>query len=443
MRIVIDTTRHILLNIILVSLFVLVVVLVIAYARGYRLNPQEGTITSTGILSINSSPKAAKILLNGVLEGATDTNLTLPFGTYTVEVQKEGYTSWKKTVSLKGEIVMSLNANLFSKNPSLTPLTNLGVARAIAVGTTDRILLVTESGDVEKDGMYLFEPSSQPLTIFPPLKLLILKSLLPENIDMTTAEVVFDPTFKRAMVTMSDIEDETTRSYLISLDEQNLELFDVSDSKEDIVMAWQAESNREMLKVLETLPKAMHKVATDSFSLISLSPDEKKLLYVAKTDATIPLIIDPPLIGASQTGEKRAISKGHVYVYDKKEDKNFEVPLSTVFEIPADKPTPIPVANSDTLSGTPTPTPAQVVHPELEKELRQQVMWYPTSDYLVIKEKTQITTIQYDGGNKATVYAGPFEPEYFGVSGDANLMVVINLNPKVNPLGDLYSVGIR
>lgn len=443
MRIIIDTTRHILLKVSLVSLFVIVVVLVIAYARGYRFNPQEGTITSTGILSINSSPKAAKILLNGVLQGATDTNLTLPYGTYTVEVQKEGYTSWKKTVSLKGEIVMSLSANLFSKNPSLTPLTNLGVARAIAVGNTDRILLVTESGDVEKDGMYLFEPSNQPLTIFPPLKLLLLKSLLPETLDMKTAEVVFDPTFKRAIITLLTSEDETAFSYLISLDEQNQELFDVSDSKEEIVTAWQAETNREMLKVLEALPKEMQKVATESFSLISLSPDEKKLLYVAKEDAIIPLILDPPLIGANQSREKRTIVKGHVYIYDKKEDKNFEVPINTVFTIPAPIPTSKTVANLATVSGTPTPTPPQVVYPELENELRKRVIWYPTSDYLVMKEETQITTVQYDGENKATVYAGPFEPEYFGVSRDANLMVVINLNPKVNLLGDLYSVGIR
>ncbi|HRN70245.1 MAG TPA: PEGA domain-containing protein, partial [Candidatus Woesebacteria bacterium] len=165
MKVVIDTTKNIIPKILFLTIFIVILVGVIAYARGYRFNFKEGTVTSTGILSVNSFPKPAKVYVNGELQGATDINLTLPFGQYTVEVKKDGYTSWKKTVSLKGEIVMSLDVHLFPKNPSLTPLTNLGIVKAIPVGTTDKIILFSQTGDVEKDGIYLFESSQRTIAI--------------------------------------------------------------------------------------------------------------------------------------------------------------------------------------------------------------------------------------------------------------------------------------
>lgn len=455
MKIVINTTKHLLQRLVIFTIFVIVLIAVIAYARGYRFNFREGTISSTGIISVNSTPRPAKVYINGVLHGATDTNLTLPYGKYSVEVKKEGYSSWKKEVSLKGELVMSLNALLFSKNPSLTPLTNLGISKAISVGNTDKIILLTTTGDPEKDGIYLFEPSSQPLTIFPPLKLLMLQSLLPLGLDMNTAEFEFDPNYRQAIVTfqyapteeLTEEPDTTaTISYLVGLDNQNVELFDITNSKETILARWEAEKNKELLKIVETLPKKLQKTATESFYLVSLSPDEKKVMYIAKQDDSLPIVLDPPLIGANQTPEVRNIKKGNLYIYDKKEDKNFHIPLSADIEIPTPTPSvPVSVPSDIQISPSvsPTPTPPQILNAPLVHKIQQTVLWYPTSDYIAIKEDKQIVVMQYDGENKEVVYAGPFHPEYFGISPDWNLMVIINLNPQNNQYGDLYSVGIR
>lgn len=453
MKIVIDTTRNLFLRLFFFTLFVVILVGVIAYARGYRFNFREGTVSSTGILSVNSNPRPAKVYINGSLHGATDTNLTLPYGHYTVEIKKEGYSSWKKDVSLKGEIVMSLNALLFSKNPSLTPLTNIGISKAISVGNTDKIILLSTTGDSEKDGIYLFEPSSQPLTIFPPLRLLMLQSLLDPEIDMNTAEFEFDPNFRQAIVTFSYKIDESlvedtevpTVSYLVTLEGQNVELFDITNSKETILARWNVEKNKELLKIIETLPKKLQKTATESFYIVSLAPDEKKVMYVAKQDASLPIVLDPPLIGANQTKESRDIQRGKLYIYDKKEDKNFHIPLSKEIQIPTPTdtiPEPIPTTTIEPVQ-SPTPTPSQILNEELVHSIQQTVLWYPTSDYIAVKEDKQIIVMQYDGENKEVVYAGPFNSEYFGISPDWNLMVVINLNPQNNPYGDLYSVGIR
>ena len=440
MKIVINTTKYILPKMIILGLFIVVLMGVIAYARGYRFNLQEGTVSSTGIISINSSPRGAKVYINEELKGATDTNLTLPFGQYDIEVKKEGYTSWKKHVTLKGEIVVSLSAVLFSKNPSLTPLTNIGVHSIFAVGNTDKIILISETGDVEQDGIYLFEPSASPVSLFPPLKLLMLRSLVPHTLDFSAASFVFGPQYRQAIVNFPNIaEPKNAISYLISLEDENIELFEVTNSVNDITAKWHEEKNKEMAKVIETLPKSFQPIATESFHIISVSPDEKRVIYLSKNDASLPLIFDHPLIGANQTEEQRNIKQGKLYIYDKKEDKNFLIPV----EIALDKSVFTTAQKTIDQSSTALDQTKSLIDDEISTTVLNSVRWYPTSDYIAIKKDDTISVLQYDGTNKETVYAGPFDQSFFGISPDWNLMVIINLNPQNNEYGDLYSVGIR
>ena len=445
MKIVFNVTKSIVPRILLLVFFIIILIAVIAYARGYRINFDEGTVSSTGILSINSTPKPGRVYVNGQLKGATDVNLTLPHGRYTVEVKKDGYTSWTKSISLKGEIVMSLDARLFSKNPSLTPLTNLGVIKAIPIGNTDKLILISQTGDVEKDGLYLFEAGNKALAIFPPLKPLLMKSVLGENIDISTATIDFSPNYRQGMLTFTTEIGEI--AYLISLDDENTELFEITASKNNILTAWNDEKNVEALKVIETLPKKIVPIAVSSFQIISLSPDEKKLLYLAKSDANLPVVIDPQLIGANQTQEHRSIKKGSIYIYDKKEDKNFLLPVTLNIDETLFNP---PESN---LEITPTPETATstaeiAVQPRVWNEIlvrlvMEKLQWYPTSDYIAIMDVYQIKLMQYDGTNEEIVYAGPLQDHFYTISPDWNLLVLINLNPKVNDSGDLYSVGIK
>src|SRR5438445_8098607 len=109
-----------------VIFFIIILLFLIAYSRGYRLDFQNKSFNATGILALSSSPKPAKIYINGELKGVTDTNVTLPPGDYTIDIKKDGYSDWSKKVKLKGELVMSYDVVLFPRNPSLSSLTNLG-----------------------------------------------------------------------------------------------------------------------------------------------------------------------------------------------------------------------------------------------------------------------------------------------------------------------------
>ncbi len=426
---------------------------IIAYARGYRFSLETKSLTPTGILALSANPKPAKVYINGELKGVTDLNLTLPPGTYDIDIKKEGYTDYKKSLTLKGEIVTSLNALLFPKNPSLSPSSNLGVIKAVAVDQTDKVLLFSHNGDTEKDGVYLFDSNQRPLSFLPPLKPVVLESSLPAGVILDQTQVYFSPDYRQGVFDFKT-DAETVHSYLLTLDQENTEPFDVTTSKDSIIAAWKVQRNKDIAKILETFPAGIEKVATDSFHIIAFSPDETKLLYRATRDVVLPPVITPALIGANQTAEHRGLEKGHFYVYDRKEDKNFEVnDIETSGNAMSPTPTPLvrttvrpTIALARTQSNTVNSTnAAEITEPQLDiaPEGEYAVMWYPDSAHLVIQVEKEIVVVDYDGSNKRTVYSGPFEHGFFDATTNEKLFVLTNLNPQYNKYADLYEVGIR
>ncbi len=383
--------------------FLTIIVTVIAYARGYRWSFKNKTVTPTGILSINSAPNAAKVYINGSFKGATNLNLTLPPGRYQVEIKKDGYTTWTKQIKLQGELVYTIDVQLFPLNPSLTPLTNLGIVKAIPIDQTEKIIIFSDNNNPAKDGIYLFETGKRFPSLLPPLKLIILKQNLSlTNADFKTTNVYFSPNYKEAIFEFNPNQKDS-KSYLLSLENENKELFEVTASKKTLLTAWEEEKNQEVLKILESFPKEFVKIASDSFKIISFSPDKTKLLYQTKTKINLPLIITPPLIATNQTPENRNLSANNFYVYDKKEDKNYNISLPT----------------------------------------SSSLQWYPDSKHLVYLDKNKITVVMYDNENKQTIYSGPFEKPFFVVTTDGNIIVSANLNPEINHFPDLYLIGTK
>jgi hypothetical protein len=375
-------------RLLIIFLFVAILGIVIAYARGYRFDFQNKGFSSTGIIAITSVPKTSKIYLNDHLKGVTDANLTLAPGKYKIEIKKEGFTSWLKNVNLKGELVVNLDVLLYPINPSLSPLTNLGVIKAVPLQDDNKVVVFTE------EGIYLFETARRPLSFFPPLKTLVKKELFPEDLDFSKVEVLISPDQKQAIVD----------NYLISLEEENQSILDLSlskESKQTLISAWEEQKRENFLKILETYPADLAKIASDSFKVISFSPTETKVLYQSKTDISLPPMITPPLIVTNQTPENRSLKKGGYYIYDKKEDKNYEI--------------------SNTSS----------------------IFWYFDSRHLVVEEDRKISIVDYDNSNRQAVYSGPFEANFFTTTSDGKIIVLANLNPEGNKLPDLYLVGIR
>jgi hypothetical protein len=403
-------------QIIFVAFFIFVLIVLIGYTRGYRLNFSQKTISPTGILVASSYPDGAKIYLNGKLYGATNSNLTLPPGKYFLEIKKDGYSTWKKQLTIKGELVVKADALLFPQNPSLSPITSLGVVKVYFSQNSGKTVIFSQNNDPEKEGIYLLDNIKKPLSIFNPLKLLSKKSSFlgdfdtfdklsvnPEQsrgVDLKDTEIKFSPDGKQIIFTTP------LSSFILSSEEETKQPFDISNSKETIEEAWQKEQEKNLQKILETFSDPLPKIASDSFKIVSFSPDESKILYEATKSATIPLIIDPPLIAANQTKEERTLKKDSLYIYDKKEDKNFEIK-------------------------------------NLKLKIKNSILWYPDSQHLIINEEKQISICDYDGENKQAVYSGPFEQDFVAVTSDGKLLILANLNPQTNKLPDVYAVGIK
>jgi hypothetical protein len=480
--------RSIIYKVAFVVTFLIILVGFIAFARGYRISLQDNKsmITSTGILTVGSAPKPAKVYINDELEGVTDINLTLPHDVYDVKVQKEGYTTWEKKVRLKGEIVQSFEAILFPKNPSLSPLTNLGIIKALPLGNSNRVLMFvdkqkdsteeaeltpqptieneTEENNIDnneetietedKNGIYLFEEKNQPISILPPLNTVLLKQNLPnEDIELSKTRVIFSPDYSEAIfifvVKDTNVEKITNpadllnneeieiHTYLLSLKEENTEPLEITGSEEPILSAWKKDKQEEIAKVIETFPKKIRKVASNSFEIISFSPDETKVLYQAKKEIQLPLAIDPPVIGSNPTEQDRKLKMNNLYVYDKKEDKNFTIPFDEK-KIP-----PVKAEVAKDLSENKDAENLEIDLLIKQLKVSNYIQWYPSSRHLVYNEEDKITIIEYDGLNKETVYSGPYETEFFGTSSDWKLFILANLNPQNNKYADLYEVGIR
>lgn len=391
-------------QIVFFGVFVAICIILIGFARGMRFDFSKKTLSSTGILAISSSPKNSKIYINNEFKGVTDLNITLPPGTYKVDIVKDGYISYSKTLSLKGELVETVDPILFPINPSLTPVTNLGITKAVRVEGSDRLLLFSQNNNEEKDGVYLFDSANKAISLFPPLKPLLLKKKLPPATDFENVTVTFSYDSTQAILDFPQ-KDKTVVSYLLSLDTENQDPFDISDSKQNLMTAWQAQRDADRRKLIEAFPREIRKIASDSFSLVSSSADKTKILYRATASTAIPLVINPPLIAANQTPESRSIEVGNYYVYDKLEDKNYYIGDRKM----------------------------DITH----------LAWYSDSKRLIYYEDNLISVFLYDGSSKQTVYSGPIQKGFFMVNTDGQIMILANLNPLTNKLPDIYQVGIR
>lgn len=434
-------------RLVLLCLFVGILVLIVALARGYRFNLTDKTITSTGILAFSSAPSAAKIYVNDELRGVTNTNITVPPGTYSIRISKEGFTDWQNRVTLKGEVVYSHEAVLFPKNPSLSPLTNFGVMKAIPVGQADKVLVFAQNGDVEKDGIYLLEGNTRRITILSPLNTVILLSTLPEGTDLEKTDVQFSADYTQGIFTFVNPVAGTEYTYLLPINSTTTEPLDITNSKNTILAAWKKEKSDTVRKLLETFPDPIEKVATDSFKVISFSPDETKVLYQAKRSVELPVIIKPPLIGTNQTPEHRILEVDSVYVYDRKEDKNFLIPVDKAkFIVPSPSPTPEAAEGVEEPLAEVTPATDE---PMFETDnfysvnIQNYIQWYPTSRHLVVNEGKNFNVMEYDGINKQSVYSGPYNENFYTLNSNWKLLILANLNPQNNKYGDIYEVGIR
>ncbi len=159
-----NNTRKAILLIMLV-LFILFAPTLILYSQGYRIDLKNRSITQTGGLFLKTQPKKTEVFIEGESRSQTD----FFFGSvlienllpqkYDVEVKKEGYHSWKKTVEINPkEVTEFKDITLFPEDLQFNFLLT-GIDNPLFTPDNRRIVWEEKSGSSWSLKMYDLDSS--------------------------------------------------------------------------------------------------------------------------------------------------------------------------------------------------------------------------------------------------------------------------------------------
>jgi len=378
--------------------------LVVLYGKGYRLDFSNGRpdLSGTGLLVATSKPDGAQVFVNGHLTTATDNTINLSPNTYDVKIVKEGYYPWEKNLMVKKEVVTKAEALLFPTAPKLESLTDTGAENPVLDPTQTKIAFTAASQSATtKRGIFVLDMSSRPILTLQGSSSQIADDSLNT---FSKSQLAWSPDGSQIMATISGAVSNTT--YLLDASGFNQNPSDVTETMATVNSTWQKQELQIEKARLDTLPDNLKKIVSDNFKILSWSPDESKILYKATDAATLPIIINPRLIGTDSTPEQRTIRKDSVYVYDTKEDRNYII--------------------LDSLTSAKLP-----------------LTWLPDSKHLIFVHNQKVDIMEYDATNQTTIYAGPFVDNFvFPWPDGSKIVILTNLgNPTIAP--NLYTIELQ
>lgn len=385
--------------------------LMLLYARGYRLDEKNLSIKPSGLLIAKSNPEGAQVLINQEVKGVTNTNFSLPPGTYDITIKKEGYSTWQKRITIKKEEVTEISAHLFRLAPSLSALTLNTVINPNCSPNGTKIAFVVpatkENIEEDKEGLWILDNINLPLGF----------SRDPRRItdgDLKEAEWIWSPNGREIILTLGkskSLLDTTTFT-------PQSERINIATKLEQTEEEWQKEKEKILASKIKSLPDKLAPIIKDYAINATFSPDETKILYTAKEDYEMPEEIIKPIPGASTQKQERSIKKNNTYVYDIKEDRNFLISEKNEF---------LQVGNVWEDKNPP----------------KEKIVWLPTSSHLLWAKEGKVIIMDYDGTNKQEVYSGSyFAPFAFPTLSNDRIIILTNLGSSSQE-ANLYYVTIR
>ena len=415
--------------------------LAIQIAKGYRPSISKMSLNSTGLLSTTSYPKNAQVFVNDRLTTVTDDTLYLSPADYKIKIIKTGFYPWTKTVPIKPELVSTTDARLFPAIPSSTPLTFYQVNQPIVSPDGNRLVYVlTNSPFVQDNGVYVLSLANN----------LILGNQIIQIADMsvydyTKAELLWSPDGTQILAVFHDGK-KIVASHLLSTRNMNQakNLVDTTIRLSLLLSQWQEQLGSINKNNLVRLPELMVKIATQSAVNVYFSPDREKLFYTTKENLDLPdNLIGKTIPSINPAIQSRKLTAGKTYVYDLKEDSNYQVS-----EANYNPQTQQPLITDGT-PPTPTPTNGSKTKPAPESELNriirqirlergqtdphstQNLSWYSTSRHLVVGNSDGVSIVEYDGNNLTLIISTQINSGCAAASIDGNrLLILSNLNQK-------------
>jgi len=422
----------------------------IQYAKGNFRLTEKGFVQGTGLLSANSFPTAAEVIIDGKLITATDDTVYLEPGEYEVEIVKNGYNAWKKRIKIEKELVVQTNATLFPKAPSLTTLTFNGALNLSPSPDGQKIVFYSHSNTSErKNGLYLLELSNNAFTFQKEPRQISDESFY---FDLENAKFIWAPDSSEVILVSEGREVLLDINRLNSLDS----LTDISFRKKQILSEWEQEMYLRERENYSKFPPEVIEVATQSAKNVYISPDKKRILFTATKEVTIPDQLVPPIPASSTQEEERSLSIGGIYVYDREEDRNFRVGTEAsqsaqvaekllLAQDILDTNSPLIDASPSSfqkLQATQSAQTANNFNVYHSSVFADTLQWFPDSKHLIFVENGSVNIMEYDTTNLTTLYSGPFANNfvYPWPNGD-RLVILTSFSPDA-PL-NFYALELQ
>lgn len=465
------------------------------WARGYRPSFTGGkppAISGTGLLVANSDPKGAEVIVNGKLTTATDDTLNLIPGTYDIEIRKNGYADWKKKLQIEAELVTQTTAKLFPSVPNLNPITYTGTKNPTPSPDGQKIAyIVSEATNSANNGIWVTELLTRNLPISKASEpKQILKNI--SKYDLSRSQMIWTPDSNQILVywvekkrsTVMPARSKYTKTVvapeidiistaiLLSSDKLNDEagIKDVSSRLPVLLAQWIQTLDIKDAEKLDKLPDVIRELMVSRSDAIYFSPDELKILYVPTADSNIPAGIIPDLPSESTQPETRDIKRNNIYVYDIKEDRNYEInqaalnaplrPSKQKDEREAalqSKDGNVYWLERATTWFVPTSKIMAELLPVPEQQLTnllvflkskyspiwdENIQWFPNSNHLIMVKDNKIFIEEYDNTNSAAVYSGPFSDAFTYPWPNGDKLVILSSLNSDSP-ENLYSINLK
>ncbi len=382
-------------------------VVAILFARGYNFDISKKELSSTGILVATSDPDGAGVNIVETrhalsVRSATNSTLNLAPGTYKVKIQKDGFTPWEKSVEIKKEEVFKTNVFLFPALSDLRPLTFTGAKNPIISTDNTKIVYGVASASsqlsLNQNGIWIIDMGrvfvSSPIFSAADFRQIYRNPAAAGTLSLSDTKFTWSPDNKQILA----------GNYLLDADRlDDTPTFIASPG--GIIAEWKILLDARKTAQNSKLPVNIKQILASNSGELFFSPDETKVLYTATASATLPIAITNDLPGKNPTPENRKLSTGNTYVYDLKEDKNYEI------------------VNC--------------------KLLIVNCKWFPSSRHLISTADNQISIMEFDGTNKAVVFNGAFKKDAVFAWPNWSKLVILTTLGSTTGMENLYTVNFR
>lgn len=130
-------------------------ILLLYTAYGYGLH--KGQVIQNGLIFVSSTPSGSRVFINGQQDGTTGERLFLQAGSYTMKIERNGYRTWQRAVTVEGGTVEHFDYPfLFPIDLHPSALQTYTAAPGLVTQSPDRRWLLVQQPD-KFNSFYLWD----------------------------------------------------------------------------------------------------------------------------------------------------------------------------------------------------------------------------------------------------------------------------------------------